>query len=240
MPRVDDGYLQSRRRQIMDAAVACFAREGFHRTTMQDIVAATGMSAGAIYRYFPAKEDIVAAIAAEHHSREAAVLTNAKDAAPTPEVLRDLARVSLGRLSDPAEQRWRRVTVQLWGEALRDERVMEIVRSGLDEPIEIIAEVLRRGQRGGDVPPDIDPRSAARVCAAIFQGMVLQQAWEPGLDIDGYVEAVLALIARFSGPARTRTGKQAGDARAPARPHAEPTAAEHESRPPADTPRGAL
>jgi hypothetical protein len=46
----------------------CFAREGFHRTTMQDIVAQTGLSAGAIYRYFPAKEDIVAAIAAEHRA----------------------------------------------------------------------------------------------------------------------------------------------------------------------------
>jgi len=76
VPRVDDGYLESRRRQIMEAAVACFARHGFHGTTMQDIVAETGLSAGAIYRYFPAKEGIVAAIAAEHHSREAAVLAD--------------------------------------------------------------------------------------------------------------------------------------------------------------------
>ena len=130
----------------MDAAVACFAREGFHRTTMQDIVAETGLSAGAIYRYFPAKEDIVAAIAAEHHTREAAVLADARAATQAGDLLRDLARVSLGQLSDPAEQRWRRVTIQLWGEALRDERVMQIVRSGLDEPLEIIAGLLRRGQ----------------------------------------------------------------------------------------------
>jgi AcrR family transcriptional regulator len=206
MPRVDDAYLQSRRRQIMDAAIACFAREGFHRTTMQDIVAESGLSAGAIYRYFPAKEDIVAAIAAEHHAREAAVLTNAKGATAAGEVLRELARVSLGRLADPAEQRWRRVTVQLWGEALRDDQVMEVVRSGLDEPIEIIAELLRRGQQDGDVPAGIDPHSAARVCAAIFQGVVLQQAWEPGLDIDGYIDAVIAVISRFTKPARTRRG----------------------------------
>jgi len=198
MPRVDEGYLAARRRQIMDAAIACFARDGFHRTTMADIVAETGLSAGAIYRYFPAKEDIVAAIAAEHHAREAAVLTGAEEATEAGDVLRDLARVSLGRLADPAEQQWRRVTIQLWGEALRDDRVMRIVRSGLDEPIEIIAALLRRGQADGSVPAGIDPESAARVCAAIFQGLVLQQAWDPGLDIDGYIDAVIALIGRFT------------------------------------------
>ena len=198
MPRVDDRYLASRRRQIMDAAVACFARDGFHRATMADIVAETGLSAGAIYRYFPAKEDIVAAVAAERHTREAAVLADAAAAADPGDVLRDLARVSLGRLADPAEQRWRRVTIQLWGEALRDDRVMRIVRSGLDEPIEVIAALLRRGQADGSVPAGIDPESAARVCAAIFQGLVLQQAWDPGLDIDGYIDAVIALIGRFT------------------------------------------
>jgi len=201
MPRVTEAYLESRRRQIMDAAVACFAREGFHATTMQDIVAETGMSAGAIYRYFPAKEDIVAAIAAEHHAREAAVLAGATQHTAPGDLLRDLARVSLGRLADPQEQRWRRVTVQLWGEALRDERIMRVVRSGLDEPIEIIAGLLRRGQRDGSVPAGINPESAAQVCVAIFQGLVLQQAWDPGLDIDGYIEAVIALIGSFTGTA---------------------------------------
>jgi AcrR family transcriptional regulator len=204
MPKVDDGYLESRRRQIMDAALACFAREGFHRTTMQHIVAESRLSAGAIYRYFPAKEDIVAAIAAEHHTREAAVLADAETATNTGDVLRDLARVSLGRLADPAEQQWRRVTIQLWAEALRDERVMRVVRSGLDEPVEIIAGLLRRGQRDGSVPAEVDPESAAKVCAAIFQGLVLQQAWDPAIDIDGYIAAVMALITRFTEPARLR------------------------------------
>jgi TetR/AcrR family transcriptional regulator, transcriptional repressor of aconitase len=195
MPRVSQGYLEARRRQIMDAAITCFARQGFHRATMQDIVAETGLSAGAIYRYFRSKEDIVAAIAAEHHAAEAAALAEAGGGgSDVGAALRHLVEVSLGRLADPAEQRWRRVTVQVWGEALRSERVMGIVRDGLDEPLRILADLFRRGLREEDLPPGLDPDGAARVCAAIFQGLVLQQAWEPALDVEAYVTAVLALI----------------------------------------------
>ncbi len=194
MPRVDESYLASRRRQIMDAAVTCFARDGFHRTTMQDIVAETGLSAGAIYRYFPSKEDIVAAIADEHRTAEADAFAEVSGSDDVGDALRHLAHASLGRLADPAEQRWRRVTVQVWGEALRSDRVMDIVRDGLDEPIKILTELIQEGQRDGRLPPEIDPAGAARVCASIFQGLVLQQAWNPQLDVDAYIGAVFALI----------------------------------------------
>jgi TetR/AcrR family transcriptional regulator, transcriptional repressor of aconitase len=194
MPRVAESYLQSRRRQIMDAAIRCFAREGFHRTTMQDIVRETGLSAGAIYRYFKSKEDIVAAIATEHHAAEAAAFAEVSTFDDVGAALRRLADVSLGRLADPAEQEWRRVTVQVWGEALRDERVMGIVRGGIDEPVAILAALMRRGQRDGTLPEDLDPDGAARVCASIFQGLVLQQAWDPKLEVDGYIAAVMSVI----------------------------------------------
>jgi TetR/AcrR family transcriptional regulator, transcriptional repressor of aconitase len=216
MPRVAESYLQSRRRQIMDAAITCFARDGFHRTTMQDIVGETGLSAGAIYRYFRAKEDIVAAIAAEHHAPEAAALAAAAAADDVGDALRRLVHASLGRLAEPQEQRWRRITVQVWAEALRNDRVMEIVRGGLDRPVEIIAGLIRRGQRDGSLPQEIDPNGAARVCASIFQGLVLQQAWNPDLDVEAYIGAVLALVDALVRPAGSAVPPAAGPAVPPA------------------------
>ena len=204
MPRVPESYLQERRRQIMDAAIVCFARDGFHAATMHDIVVETGRSAGAIYRYFQSKEEIVAAIAAEHHAREAAAFAEASAGDDVAAALRSLVRASLGRLTDPQEQRWRRITVQVWGEALRSDEVMAIVRRGLDEPVEILADLFRRGQRDGSVAPEIDPTGAARVCASIFQGLVLQQAWDPQLDVEAYIGAVLAVVAALVRPAERR------------------------------------
>jgi len=202
VPKVSEEHLEGRRRQITEAALACFSRQGFHRTTMQDIVRESGLSAGAVYRYFESKESIVAALAEEHHRSEAAALAGADTATDVTEALAELVHVSLGRLDNAHERRWRRVTVQLWAEALRDPRIMEVCRSGLDGPLDVLAEVIERGQREGTLPRSLDPRATARVCAAIFQGLVLQQAWEPALDVTAYLESVLGILDALAAAAR--------------------------------------
>ena len=50
MPKVSEEHLDARRRQIVDAAIVCFVRKGFHRATMQDICREAGLSAGAVDR----------------------------------------------------------------------------------------------------------------------------------------------------------------------------------------------
>jgi TetR/AcrR family transcriptional regulator, transcriptional repressor of aconitase len=65
MPKVSQEHLDARRQQIVDAARARFASHGFSRTSMTDLVAASGLSVGAIYRYFSSKDEIVAAICAQ-------------------------------------------------------------------------------------------------------------------------------------------------------------------------------
>ena len=58
---MSDAHLEARRQQILDAAEACFSRQGFHQTSMQAICSEAGLSPGAVYRYFSSKEDIIAA-----------------------------------------------------------------------------------------------------------------------------------------------------------------------------------
>src|ERR1700710_454706 len=62
MPRVSQAHLDARRQQIVDAARARFAGHGFARTSMADIVEESGLSNGAIYRYFTSKDEIVIAV----------------------------------------------------------------------------------------------------------------------------------------------------------------------------------
>jgi len=58
-------FSAQRRQHILTSAWRCFSRDGFHATSMDDIIAATGMSSSAVYRYFRSKEEIIRASAEE-------------------------------------------------------------------------------------------------------------------------------------------------------------------------------
>ena len=48
-----------RRRQILDAAVRVFARQGFHTCRVSDIADEAGVAYGLVYHYFSSKEEIL-------------------------------------------------------------------------------------------------------------------------------------------------------------------------------------
>ncbi|MFT4412341.1 TetR/AcrR family transcriptional regulator [Fredinandcohnia humi] len=57
-PIVSDEYKQKKKREILDSAQQAFGEKGYQVATIDDIVAYSGMSKGAIYNYFESKEDI--------------------------------------------------------------------------------------------------------------------------------------------------------------------------------------
>src|SRR4051794_41730554 len=69
-----------RRGQILQAAVVCFAKRGFHQTSMHDISAEAGVSVGLIYRYFANKEAVIAAMADRHKQQIRALMQQAGEA----------------------------------------------------------------------------------------------------------------------------------------------------------------
>jgi AcrR family transcriptional regulator len=122
VPRLTDARKELRRAQIAEAAVRCFSRSGLERTSIADITAESGLSAGSIYAHYRNTADLVRAAAREVLARRAGVLRAyaAEDAPPGPDEL--LTR--LVAAIDPAEAR---VGVQTWGEATTDPAIRAIV-----------------------------------------------------------------------------------------------------------------
>ncbi len=198
MPKVSLEHTDARRRQILDAALRCFSKQGFHRATMKDIMKESGLSAGAIYNYFSAKGDIIDAIARERHASENALLVGALAESEKPVDLHGLARAFFGSFAGREHREARRVGVEVWAEALRNPDVLETVRQGVDEPRHLLARIVTECQERYELPPEIDPEGFARVMIAIFQGFVLQQAWDPETDSEQYLAAVDVILAALS------------------------------------------
>lgn len=183
MARVSQEHLDARRRQILDGAARCFARDGFHGTSMQDVLKEVGLSAGAVYRYFPGKEDLIAAIAGEALGgvREAFERAARVSPPPTPEVLIGrVVRTLFGTGTDGGRGLDRRahagLIMQVWAEALRSERLAATIAevyTGLRAAWAELAGVYRAdGVLRADVPDD----HVARTLIAVAQGYIVQLA----------------------------------------------------------------
>jgi AcrR family transcriptional regulator len=193
MPKISEEQRQTRRLQILNVAGRCFARQGFHRTTMEDIVRALKSSPGAVYCYFRGKHEIVAAIAEERHNRETALLRELLVSGNVAEGLQRMARVFFEMLEDPKERERRKLTIQIWAEALRDKRIRKIVERGIRQR-DLLTTTLRNAQLAGQLPEDLDTDAFSRVLLALVQGFILQQAWEPDLDTEGYLTTAMRLV----------------------------------------------
>lgn len=190
MPKVSEAHRESRRDQILDAAVACFLRRGIRATTMSEIIAESELSAGAIYSYFDGKQELaVAAVRREANSR-AAELEAAADgkAIPPSRVLRIVSEALTQRTPGLA------LVVQMWGEAASDVAFQKISASAFEELSEIFATHLARwGQHSGGLQPDAAAQWAQRmvpVMLGLVQGFILQQTLIPAFDHEHYLEGV--------------------------------------------------
>lgn len=203
MPRVSQEHKDQRRREITGAALRCVLREGFHKTTMADIISESGLSAGAVYGYFASKTDIIHALiemSVGATLRDVGQQLEADPAAGPAELL-DSILTNLMRLADLPDGDLTLVGVQAWGEALRDPEVKAIVAPRLDQVRAMWRQVAEREIALGHIPADADPDEVAKVLTSLLPGFILQRAVFGDVDREGYVGAVRALTA---GMGRTR------------------------------------
>ena len=116
MPPVSQRYRDSRRRHVIDAARRCFARTGFHATSMQDIFVESGLSAGAVYGYFAGKDELICAIIEEVLAEIAAALDTLTDTEPPPTLTHVLEQMVQVLDRPPHGAQLARLAVQVWAE----------------------------------------------------------------------------------------------------------------------------
>ncbi|NEK58753.1 TetR/AcrR family transcriptional regulator [Geodermatophilus sabuli] len=197
MPRVSAEHLTARRDQIIDAAIVRFAANGFQATGMADVIAESGLSAGAVYRYFTSKDDLIRAIVDRVLGRAVAGfdrwLAEQDDPDPAEAVATavDLVADVAGRAPvDPT-----RVAVQAWAEALRNPAVYDVVQGAYGTIRSYLREAAVRAQAAGRLPRDADPHELSAAMLSLVLGFLLQRLLLGDVPAPDYGAAVRVLLA---------------------------------------------
>lgn len=197
MPKVPQEYLDARRREILEAAVRCFAERGFHGTTMQDVADEAGLSKGSLYRYFEGKDDIVEALARERSAPEPEALAERGAGEGTPlEGLVAAAASLVEELGSEEADEGARVTLQLWAQSADTPELRELLQQSYRDNVEALRPLVERARREGGLPAGCDADGVTRALLALLQGAVFLRTLDPGLDGARVRSALEALVLR--------------------------------------------
>jgi AcrR family transcriptional regulator len=190
---------ETRHRQILEAAAACFGRRGFHQATMQDICAEVGLSPGSVYRYFRSKEELIAALVEADRAKHIARIEAVRQQPDVLAAMQTLADQTLESLND---HEMSLLHAEIGAEMHRNPNVKELVRRTNHAILDSLAETLRLAQERGAIDPGLEPRVTAELLVAVVDGLSMRKALFPEGDAARHGALVKTMLARFLRPGR--------------------------------------
>ena len=173
-PQIDSTL--DRQTQILDAALICFAKRGFHQASMHDISAEAGISVGLIYRYFENKEAVISAMADRHKKEIYDMLERARQA---PTLLESLEILFTAHCCENEPSVISAFVVDLYAEASRNPQVADLVRDVLKTAMDGVTELIARAKEVQSAEHGLTPAELAELIFAVARGMLMFDVLRP-------------------------------------------------------------
>jgi len=196
MPKVTAAHRESRREQILTAAWKCFSRNGFHSTSMADVISEAGLSAGAVYLYFRSKDEIIVAVGSQVFAGIQGRLVEFSNQEPPPspaEIAAFLVRQPvLAQQQAPADLF--PLLLAVWSEATRNPPLVALADEILGGLRILVTGMMHRWAAAGGTLT-VPAEQLTPVILSLVQGFVVQQALAGLPMADDYGAAVAALFS---------------------------------------------
>jgi AcrR family transcriptional regulator len=184
-----------KRRQILDAAIRVFARQGFHATRVSDIADEAGVAYGLVYHYFKSKEEVLNELFSERWSLLLAAIEEADAGVATPrEKLEAVAGFIVDSYRhDPELMKVIIVEVTRAANSFGRTHLPEIRRA-----YDSIGKIVAEGQEEGVFRRDVDPTFASMsfygAIEQLLSGWIFELIPASGGDFDRAKDLVVATI----------------------------------------------
>ncbi len=192
-PRTQAERKARTRRVILDRAAEAFAKDGLAGTSLNDVIAGSGLTKGAFYFHFPSKEELAVAVVDDLRERWSAAVSLADDDTPAPAAARRMAaRVVDAYSRDRSLRAIGRLVPEL--AAARPELAPQL-QASLFLWIDLIEAIVVRGQREGSIRDDLGSRQIAEAIFAAFSGVEeYAELVSHGADLSARIDTLMALL----------------------------------------------
>ena len=218
MPRVTAAYRERQTDRILQAAEECFARSGFQAASMDEVIAAAGMSSSTVYRYFPeGKRSLIRAVLTrrmgplverikriaeseepldfERDFIEALTLLNYQRHGAVADSEVDRQDDALQAPGDVGLSSWAPLAYHAWGELTRDPEMSVLVQEGYRDIRGGLIRLCRNGQRVGTISCRLSPDQLASLIQSVSFGLVVEQLITGRADVEGAAATLRQLLA---------------------------------------------
>jgi TetR/AcrR family transcriptional regulator, fatty acid metabolism regulator protein len=184
-----------KRRQILDAAIRVFARQGFHATRVSDIADEAGVAYGLVYHYFKSKDEVLNELFSERWSLLLAAIeeTDAEGAAPRAKLQAVASFIVDSYRHNPELMKVIIVEVTRAANSFGRTHLPEIRRA-----YDSIGRIVAEGQEDGTFRRDVDPTFASMsfygAIEQLLSGWIFELIPSSGADFDRAKELVVETI----------------------------------------------
>ncbi len=169
-----------RRREILEAAMRCYSKKGYHATTMDDITRESGLTKGGIYWHFKSKWEIFLEMIREHNKVHLALWEKVEEIGASENAL---IEGGLLFLHEHVNNEWlSNVYKEVEIEGTRNEEVRQEYLAMFDEIKHKIRELLKRAYSEGIIRK-LDFESITIILVSLIEG-ILTQYWLSGGKLD--------------------------------------------------------
>ncbi len=175
---------EATRNQILEAALQCFARHGYDKTSTEVIAKEAGVSQGIIFHYFKTKEGLFTAIVKKGIEGFDRCVERAERSGLPPREKIVLLMRAMGEMARADPARTSLIIRQLFQMTLDPEKVEFL---GIARVIGTIREAFEEGKKSGAFREDLDSETAALSVLGIY---LANYVWSTFADLDGFVPAL--------------------------------------------------
>ncbi|MBI3584916.1 MAG: TetR/AcrR family transcriptional regulator [Nitrospinae bacterium] len=171
-----------RKQQILESAIRCISRQGYHQTTMDDIASEAGLSKGALYWYFKSKDEILTAMCRQQCDEHLQILSHFADQKMS---IKELAlktgdKILESLINEPDQCK---MSFEFW--ALTDENE-QVKRSQYEVHKiwqETVSNLIKSGIKKGEIKPNVNVKELSIALLAIFDGIIIAYSIDKTLNV---------------------------------------------------------